>query len=276
MARLVDGTVADATPLERAIVALARRTWAAPARLDASDLQPLRALVGDGAIDYALVVAAFHFINRIADLLHVDGEVLPESLRRFETLRRIGVRVAGLMMARWNLANREYRISYEDACARFAGARAAGDGRADRAAVIAALAPLRSRPKVVEVVQLALAERDLRSSLDRGTLAAVHAGVEAALPASIDDAEGFHTRPPDAVGAFVFVGTRYPARTTAEMIAALRRDGYDDLGILDLAIAVADANQWARLHRLLGLPPALFYVGTPTLKPRDRAAARAS
>ena len=29
---------------------------------------------------------------------------------------------------------------------------------------------------------------------------------------------------------------------------------------VDLAIAVADANQWARTHRLLGLPPDLFYL----------------
>jgi hypothetical protein len=44
------------------------------------------------------------------------------------------------------------------------------------------------------------------------------------------------------------------------MIDALRATGFDDLAILDLAIAVADANQWARTHRLLGLDPALFYV----------------
>jgi alkylhydroperoxidase family enzyme len=42
------------------------------------------------------------------------------------------------------------------------------------------------------------------------------------------------------------------------MIQALRTQGLDDLRILDLAIAVADANQWARLRRLVGLPPGLF------------------
>jgi hypothetical protein len=30
--------------------------------------------------------------------------------------------------------------------------------------------------------------------------------------------------------------------------------------LLDLAVAIADANQWARLYRLLGLPPELFYL----------------
>ena len=43
------------------------------------------------------------------------------------------------------------------------------------------------------------------------------------------------------------------------MIDALREDGYDDLGILDLAIAVADANMWARIYRLAGLKAELFY-----------------
>ena len=35
--------------------------------------------------------------------------------------------------------------------------------------------------------------------------------------------------------------------------------GYDDIGILDLAIAVAEANQWARFHRFLDLDPGVFY-----------------
>ena len=33
-----------------------------------------------------------------------------------------------------------------------------------------------------------------------------------------------------------------------------------DLGILDLTIAVADANNWARLPRLAGLPGELGYA----------------
>ena len=44
------------------------------------------------------------------------------------------------------------------------------------------------------------------------------------------------------------------------MIGRLRQKGYDDLGILDLAIAVADANLWARIYRLEGLKPELFYL----------------
>jgi len=234
---------------------VARRSHEAPARLAPADLDPLRALVGDGALDYVMVVGGFHFINRIADLLHVDPEALPASLRRLEPLRRLAVRAASVLMARMDLANRPYRASFDEVVATVAPALAAGidDARA-------ALAPARSRPKVVEILRLALEERDARSTLDRPTLARIHRTVEAALPASRADAEGFHARPADPVEAFAFVGTRYAARTTAAMIAALRAAGYDDLGILDLATAIADANQWARTHRLLGLAPEIFYL----------------
>jgi hypothetical protein len=155
-----------------------------------------------------------------------------------------------------DLGNREYALSFEDALAECAAVveRATGQdpGRL--------LAPLRARPKTLEIIQLSLEERDERSSLDRATLARIHRVVEAALPRTRGDVEGFHARPKDPVEAFAFVGTRYAYRATEDMIMALRQAGYDDLGILDLAIAVADANQWARTHRLLGLAPELFYV----------------
>ena len=217
----------------------------------------MRALVGDGALDYVLVIGVFHFINRIADLLHVDPEALPEPLRRFEPLRRLTVHVAARLLARMDLAVRDYPETYEVALAKVTPAfeRATGRRPTDE------LAPLRSRPKLIEALQLALEERHTRGTLARETLVTIDRTVEAALPAGVDEAAGFHARPADPVEAFAFVGTRYAYRTTAAMIAALRQRGYDDLGILDLAIAVADANMWARLHRLAGLAPELFYVG---------------
>jgi alkylhydroperoxidase family enzyme len=81
-----------------------------------------------------------------------------------------------------------------------------------------------------------------------------------ALPRSLGEATGFHARPADPLEAFAFVGRRYANRTTEAQITALRRAGYDDLGILDLAIAVADANQWARMHRLAGVPAELLWL----------------
>jgi hypothetical protein len=232
-------------------VELVRKATLTPARLAPADLEPVRAAAGDDALDYAVVLANFHFINRVADLLHVDPDALPDSLRRFELVRRLAVRATSVLMRRMDLHVRPYTTTFAGAVA---GARV---GSAE------ALAPIAARPKIVELLELAVAERE-RSTLPRDTVARVQRVVEAALPAQPEEAEGFHPRPTDPVDAFAFVGTRYAARTTEAMIAALRQAGYDDVGILDLAIAVASANQWARLHRLVGLAPGLFYVAGPS------------
>ena len=213
--------------------------------------------MGDGALDYVLVMGSFHFVNRIADLLHVDPEALPERLRRFEWVRRLGVRAASRLIARMDLAVRPYDVTYEQAVDGISSAVT----HATRRPLRDELMPLASRPKLIEVLRLALEERDVRSLLSRETLARVHRLVEAALPAGAEDVEGVHPRPADPVEAFVFVGTRYAHRATQDMVGALRAARYGDLGILDLAIAIADANQWARTYRLLGLAPGLFYVG---------------
>ena len=252
MAPLVSGLAADATPLERALIELVRRAHDAPALLTPADLDPVRAVAGDDALDYLLVLCAFHFITRIADLLAVPPEVLPPALRRVEVVRRFGVWMTSLLLRRMDLANRPDRASFDDARSRVEALLGHPVGQS--------LEPLRIRPKVVESIALALEERDRASSLDRATLARVQCTVEAALPRSAEDANGFQARPADPVDGFAFVGTRYAQRTTSEAIATLRRAGYDDLGILDLAIAVADANQWARMFRLGGLPPSLFLL----------------
>lgn len=235
---------------------LVRKTYEAPACLTQADLDPLRDLVGDGAVDYALVIGAFHFINRIADLLHVDPEALPAALRRIEPLRRLIVWASSFLLAKMDLKNRADATSYEEAVARIAP----GFERATGCPLGNLLESLRTRPKVIEVLHHALEERDVRSSLARNTIAGVQCTVERALPHGLEETQGLHRRPSDPVEAFAFVGTRYAYRATEGMVDALRDVGYDDLGILDLAIAVADANQWARLHRLLGLAPDLFYL----------------
>lgn len=247
---LLAGTAPAATPLERALIPLVCRAHDAPALLSPADLAPLRAAAGDDALDYLLVVAAFHFYNRIADLLGVAPEVLPRALRGVEPLRRLSLRVATLVLRRMDLASRPYPTTFEEACARLEAAGSTPAG--------AALESLRARPQVVEWLALGVEERAHHGTLDRATLARVHHAVEAALPRDAEEAGGLSARPVDPVEAFAFVGTRYAHRTTAAQIAALRRAGYDDLGILDLAIAVADANQWARLHRLAGLPADLL------------------
>ena len=115
------------------------------------------------------------------------------------------------------------------------------------------LEPFCARPRLVEVLRLWLEERDTRSLISRAEVARVYSLAEEALSRGNSEATGFHPRPEGALECFVFVGTRDAARTTPAMIEALRRAGYDNLRILDLAHAVADANQWARVHRLLGL-----------------------
>lgn len=253
---MIDGTPTNASRLERQLVDLIRKTCERPARLAPADLDPLRTLVGDGALDYTLSIGMFHYINRIADLLGLGSQVLPKALRRFELLRRLGVRLAAMLLARMDLANREYRFSYEQALDDLAPVFEQATGRR----LTDEVAALRARPKLIEALRLTIEERDTRSTLRRETLATVHRVVEEALPASGDEAEGFDARPTDPIETFAFIGTRYAHRTTRRMVEALRSQGYDDLGILDLATAVADANHWARTHRLLGLAPELFYL----------------
>jgi hypothetical protein len=161
------------------------------------------------------------------------------------------------MLGRMDLRNRPYATTWSDGLAALDAVVLRAHGRRlDEDA----LGPLRARPRVLEVLRLALEEHTDRSTLERPALARVQRVVEDALPGERTAAEGFHARPTDPVEAFAFVGTRYARRTTPAMIDALRAAGFDDLGILDLAIAVADANQWARQRRLLGLPAWILHV----------------
>jgi hypothetical protein len=109
-----------------------------------------------------------------------------------------------------DLANRPYRGSYEEAVSRIAPLLERALGRC----ATQELAPLRSRPHLIETLHLALEERDGRSSLDRTILATVHRAVEEALPASENDLSGFYARSADPVVDFAFVGTRYAHRVT--------------------------------------------------------------
>ncbi|MFT4572592.1 MAG: alkylhydroperoxidase family enzyme [Hyphomicrobiaceae bacterium] len=241
-------------PLEDALLELARRAHEQPARLTTTDLDPLRKLVGDDALDFAMVLGGFHHINRIADLLHVDSEALPESLRRFDFMRRLGVRMGARMMGRMDLANRAYDDDYESAVSQIVPLLAPQIHRT----ASELLSAVRVRPKIVEALRMALEDRLRRSTVSAPVRARVARVCAEALPSTAEEASGFHPRPSDPVDAFAFVGTRYPARTTEEMIQALRDVGYDDEGILDLAIAIADANLIERLQRLLGLDASLF------------------
>lgn len=225
-----------------------RRAAREPALLGERDLSPLREAAGDGALTYVLVLGAFHYINRMADLLHVESEILPDALRRFAVARRLAVALASRLFARMDLAPRTPPHGFEASLDAIAPLYERATGRP----VGGDLDALRARPFLVDVLRASLEERE-RATLSRAGVARVHDLVERWLPRRPEDADGFHPRPADPFEAFVFVGTRYAARTTPGMLDALRAEGYDDLRLLDLAHAVADANQWARVHRLLGL-----------------------
>jgi len=244
---VLEETAGDATPLERELAVLARASCREARRLSPAHLEPLRRLAGDGALEYALVVGQFHYMTRIADLLGVEPE-LPAPVRRFGWLRRLGIKAFGAAVSRWDLAGRDYRGTADDAVAALRSPYQALTGRA----LGGELAPVAPRPAIVEYLRLGIEDLVARSSLDRATVARVSALVEQALPDGEQDVQGIHPRPQDPVEAFAFVGTRYAYRTTAKMVDALRGRGLDDRGILDLAVAVATANQWARLGRLVG------------------------
>ncbi len=255
-AQLVGGTAKLPTELETAIVQLARTSVESPASLTPADLDPLRACAGDGALDYLYVLMSFHFINRIADLLHVPPEAIPESLRFVEPLRRFGVHVAArLIGGSMDLENRVYESDFA------AQVDAIRDllPLADRGHVPELFACLRNRPKVIEALRLALEDRRAFQNDHPKIAAIVHHTIQASLPSSPQEIEGVHPRPADPVEAFAFVGTRYAQRTTRKMVDALRESGLDDSRILRLAMAVADGNQWERCWRMLGLPKDLYW-----------------
>ena len=92
-------------------------------------------------------------------------------------------------------------------------------------------------------------------SLDGAMLGRVTRGVAAALPASEDESTGFHARPPEPLDALVFVGTRYAARTTDEMVGAvLAAYGWSDAELTDCFYAIGSRNAFERVDRLLAAP----------------------
>ncbi len=180
---------------------------------------------------------------------------MPKSLRRFEFLRRLTISIASRLLAKMDMGNRQYPYTFDEALENLSPLLGDDDGSPSDMG----LEIFQARPKLLEVVQQLLEEQEKRCSLDRDVLTKVYQTVEAALPENIEDAQGFHELPEDPIERFAIVGTRYAYRTTKEMIDRLRKQGYDDLGILDLAIAVADANMWTRIYRLFDLDANLLY-----------------
>lgn len=239
-----DLAVAGRDPGTAALVALARKTVFAPARLVPGDLAPVVAAYGQrGALEIVSYVASFHFVNRIADLVGIRSD-LPLVQPRWAWLRHAGVRLQGWAMGRLlDLENRDAGVDAETALA----------------AAEAVLGPFppgyRELVKAPNVAAFLTTVADVARRLPPDLVARVAPVVAAALPATEDDATGFHARPADPIDALAFVGTRYPARTTDEMIGAIRdRYGFGDPELTDLFYAISMRNAFERMDRLLAAP----------------------
>lgn len=236
-----------------AMIALARKTVFEPARLAPDDLEPLVAVYGQrGTLELVSYVASFHFINRIADLVGIQSDV-PLVQPGWAWLRRLGVRLQGWAMGRF--------LDLED---RDAGVDAAA-ALAEAEAVLGPFPPgYRDVVKAPNVAAFLTTVADVMRRLPPDLVARVAPVVAAALPASEEEATGFHARPSDPVDALAFVGTRYAARTTDAMVDAVReRTGWGDPELTDLFYAISMHNAFERMNRLLAAPLAAGSIDQP-------------
>ena len=232
-------------PSERAIEDLVRKSARTPARLGPGDLAPLVALVGaPGALEVVAMLGAFHFVTRIADLVGIEPE-LPIVRRRWRWLRSLGVRVQSRVMRRvMDLANRPIEADVPVLLAEMEKIRGGPLPEGYRSTIAA--------PNVAAWAHRLTLELP---TLDPALLAQVSAAVAAALPASEDEATGFHGRPTDPVDALAFVGTRYAVRTTDSLVDAVRKErGWGDGGLTELFFAISARNAFERVDRLLAAP----------------------
>jgi len=230
---------------ERALETLVRKSVQAPATLIPDDLRPVLEAFGTvGTLELVIVLGAFHFINRVADLVDIPSDV-PLIQRRWRRLRTLGVRLQALgMRLAVDLRSRPVDV---DAAALLAGIEAVRG-----APLPAGYASLRHAPNAAASLH---AMMRVVPSLDPAMLAHVTRVVAEALPANQAEATGFHPRPPDPLDALAFVGTRYVVRVTDDMVDAVRRRyAMSDPELTDLFYAIAVRNTTERLDRLLRAP----------------------
>lgn len=237
----------DLEPHELAIQELVRKSVEAPALLCPADLLPLLRILGRiGTIEVTAMLVAFHFINRVADLVGIRSDVPLIAAHRWRFLWSLGVRLQGIALRRiFDFSNRAPEgVDAEATLQRWRIIR--------KAPLPPGYDLVRESPGVAAWLESAL---QAYPTLDPGMVERVDAGVRAALPACREEAKGFHRRPEDPLDALVFVGTRYAARTTDEMVESLRRQySWGDPEITDLIYAIAMGNCFERLDRLWAAP----------------------
>ena len=237
---------ADTNDGERAIATLVEKSTFAPALLSPDDLHEVTAYYGPtGAVDITGYLYSFHFINRIADLVGIRSD-LPLIQRRWGWIRRLGVRTqAALMRRTMDLSHCVVDINVDEAIARF---------ESITGPVPPGFASLSVAPNVAGLLNTI---SEVAAHIDRDLLQQVGELVRAALPSSKEEALGIHTRPEDPLEALIFVGTRYPARTTDELVNRARKTrGLNDRRLLDVFYAISLHNGLERIRRLLAEPVA--------------------
>lgn len=237
----------DLEPHELAIQEIVRKSVEAPARLCPDDLLPLLRTLGRiGTLEVTAMLVAFHFINRMADLVGIRSDIPLIAPNRWRSLWSLGVRLQGLALRRvFDFTNRAPEGVDTDAILEHWK-------RIRKAPLPAGYEAMRESLGVAAWLGSAIKSYPL---LDPAMVERVNAEVHAALPSCREEARGFHPRPEDPLDALAFVGTRYPARTTDEMVEALRRKySWGDPEITDFFYAIAMANCFERLDRLWAAP----------------------
>jgi hypothetical protein len=237
----------DLEPHELAIQEIVRKSVEAPALLCPDDLLPLLRTLGRiGTLEVTAMLVAFHFINRMADLVGIRSDIPLIAPDRWRTLWSLGVRVQGFALRRvFDFSNQAPEGVDADAILdKWRHIR--------KAPLPPGYEAVRESPGVAAWLGSAIQSYPL---LDPAMVERVNAGVHAALPSCREEARGFHRRPEDPFDALVFVGTRYPARTTDETVEELRRQySWGDPEITDFFYAIAMANCFERLDRLWAAP----------------------
>ena len=230
---------------ELAIAELVHKSVITPALLEPRHLAKVSRTFGvGGAVEIVGVLAAFHLISRVADLIGLRSD-LTWVQRHWAWARRLGLRSRGWKLRRsLDLENRKLDI---DAAAALLEAHGA-------------LGPLPDGYEALLDVPSAagflLSMGRIAKQLDPDMLARVTQGVAAALPTDVDEVTGFHERPSDPLDELVFVGTRYAARSTDAMVTAVREKyGYGDAELTDLFYAIGMRNAIERMHRLFAAVP---------------------
>lgn len=245
--QIAEGTLheAELSEGERALAGLARQSVVAPARLGPGDLSAVARAYGPrAAVDVVAYTGAFHFINRIADLVGIESD-FPVIQRRFRGLRRLGIRLQGWAMGKWaDLSRQTVAVDVDAALA---------EAEAVLGPLPAGFSALRDVPNVAAYLTTIT---EVTRQIDPELLERVSRGVAEALPSRADEALGFHPRPADPVDALIFVGTRYAARTTDALVDAVReKTGYGDAELTDLFYAISMRNGVERMFRLLAAAP---------------------